>query len=164
MPNRGRINAPGNYQPGWYPGGVDFGAGVVSLSPGIYVFGPPGLQIRDTGTVRGARVMVFLDAGASLKMSGTSPGLDLEAPPADVYLGIAIFQHRGTALPCLVSGEGTFRVRGTVYLANARLDMAGAVDREIGRVVAESMVLKGSSVYTVTGIGHPRRARTSFLK
>jgi Flp pilus assembly protein TadG len=164
MPNRGRIQKAGNYQPGWYPAGLDFDSGVAQLAPGIYVFGAPGIQLHGTALLQGERVMLFVDMGGRLTLSGTGPGIDLTAPPGETYEGVAIFQHRGNSATSIVGPDALVNVGGTVYLAGARLEMDGVSDRTIGRIVAESLVLKGSSTYTVTGIGHPPPGvRSCFL-
>ena len=155
MPDHGSIAGPGTYDPGYYPGGVDFNDGVAQLNPGIYVFGPPGVNVHGDAMLVGDGVMLFIDEGAKFTISGNMPGLDIGAPTSGVYEGISVFQHRANTLPCEVSGGGTFQVGGTMYLANGHLEMDGNVDRHIGRIVIWTQLLRGNGRYFITGEGPP---------
>ena len=164
MPNRGSITAAGTYDPGWYPGGIDFNGGTAHLEPGVYVLGPPGINVHGSALLEGDGVMLFLDLGAQMTISGTSPGLDIGGPTSGTYEGVVVFQHRANALACDISGTGLFEVRGTLYLAAGGISMDGNVDREVGRIIVDRLQLRGTADYTITGIGHPPQGpKSSFL-
>ncbi len=164
MPNRGRINHAGNFSPGWYPGGVDFDTGTAHLVAGIYVFGAQGITLRGSALLEGDRVMLFIDQGARVSVTGNTAGLVLSPPPSDTYEGVVLFQHRTNSLACTLTGNGTLELKGTLYLPGALLEMDGTVPRKLGRVIVDRLLIRGQSSYLVTGIGHPPQGpKTSFL-
>jgi Flp pilus assembly protein TadG len=155
MPIRGGITSGGTYQPGYYPQGINFNKSVANLNPGIYVLGPPGVNLQGSALVRGEDVMLFLALGAKLTISGNSAGMDLSAPDAGTYQGITVFQHRQNSLAAEVSGGGLFDLRGTMYLKAGHLEMDGNVDRRIGRIIVNTQLLRGNGRYIITGEGLP---------
>jgi hypothetical protein len=165
MLNRGSIRGAGNYLPGWYPGGIDFNSGTARLGPGIYYLGSPGINLNGSALLQGDGVMLFLDNGSvEMRISGTSPGIDVSGPTSGSYEGVVVFQHRLNGSACDISGGGLFDVRGTMYLAKGSISMDGNVDREVGRIVVNSLQLRGTAKYTITGIGHPPGGpKSSFL-
>jgi hypothetical protein len=91
-------------------------------------------------------------------------GIDVSGPTSGTYEGVVLFQHRSNPRACDISGGGLFDVRGTMYLARGSISMDGNVDREVGRIVVNSLQLRGTARYTITGIGHPPSGpKSSFL-
>jgi Flp pilus assembly protein TadG len=155
MTNRGGILGPGTYEPGYYPLGIAFNNGEAFLNPGVYVIGPPGIDLQGDGIIRGEEIMLFLDLGAKISISGNAPGLDISAPSSGTYHGISVFQHRQNTLAAEISGGGLFDVRGTMYQKTAHLEMDGNVDRRIGRIIINTQLLRGDGRYNITGEGPP---------
>lgn len=155
MTDYGSITSSGNYDPGNYPGGVDFNGGVAFLNPGVYVFGGDGLNLHGDALIQGNEVMLFLEVGARVVTSGTGSGIDISAPSSGVYEGVAIFAHRDSWLDFDISGSGVFDVRGTMYMKRGHLEMDGNVDRRIGRIIINSQLLRGNGRYIITGEGPP---------
>ncbi len=155
MTDYGSIQSAGTYQPGFYPGGIDFNGGTARLNPGVYYLGPPGINLNGDALLQGDGVMLYLARGGQVRISGNSPGIDVSGPSSGTYQGVVVFQHRLNTLPTDISGGGLFDVRGTIYMAGAALSMDGNVDREVGRIIVSSQQLRGTADYTITGIGHP---------
>lgn len=156
MIDQGAITGPGLYQPGYYPGGIDFNGGSAVLAPGEYVIGAPiGIDLHGSALIEGDEVMLFLELGARVVTSGNDSGLDISAPSSGVYEGVAVFAHRESALDFDISGTGVFDVRGTMYMAKGHLSMDGVVDRRIGRIVIYTQQLRGNGSYRITGEGPP---------
>lgn len=164
MTDYGSITSPGTYQPGYYPGGVDFNDGVAYLTPGVYVFGSQGIEVHGDGLLQGEEVMLFLQLGARVVTSGNAPGIDISAPSSGVYEGVAVFAHRDSWLDFDISGGGLFDVRGTMYMASGHLEMDGNVDRRIGRIIINTQLLRGDGRYVITGEGPPDNLpKSAFL-
>ena len=156
MPDYGSITSSGTYDPGNYPGGVDFTDGVALLNPGIYVIGPPGIKLTADAQLRGNGVMLFIDQGANVKVAGQgTAGLDLSPPTSGTYEGIVFYQHRQNTNLCDIQGGGLFDMGGTMYLKNAELQMDGNVHREVGRIVVFRQLLRGTGTYLIPGYGPP---------
>jgi Flp pilus assembly protein TadG len=156
LPNYGTITGPGTYDPGWYPQGVDFNDGVAQLLPGIYVIGPPGIDLKGDAQMIGEGVMLFLDLGGKLKIAGTGDaGLDLSAPTSGLYEGVVFYQHRQNGTLCDIQGGGLFDLHGTMYLKTARLEMDGNVHRTVGRIVVFRQQIRGTATYDIPGWGPP---------
>lgn len=163
MPNLGGIRAPGVYDAGYYPTGLDCNDGVVFLNPGVYVFGPPGVEVHGDCVLQGSGVMLFVDMGARIVISGDAPGLDFTPPTAGLYRGISIFQHRDNTLACDISGSGLFNVPGTMYFKRGHLGMDGNVDRSVGRVITNTLLFRGNGRYTITGEGRDEGPMAAYL-
>ena len=120
---RSDIRTAATYNPGHYPGGCNLSGGVTTLSPGIYYLGPPGVDLTGDAVVQGEEVMLFLDQGAEIRISGSGAGLDISPPTSGVYEGISVFYHRANTTTCSISGGGVFDVDGTMYMKSAHLEM-----------------------------------------
>lgn len=156
LPNYDSITSAGTYDPGWYPNGIDFNSGVAMLNPGVYVIGPPGINLKADAQVVGNEVMLFVDLGAEVQIAGQGvAGLDLGAPTSGLWEGICVYQHRQNSNLCDIQGGGLFELRGTMYLKSAQVEMDGTVHREVGRFVVFRMLLRGNGTYNVPGIGPP---------
>lgn len=157
MTDYGAITGPGNYLPGYYPGGIDSSGGDIYLDPGVYVLGAPtGVNLNGDALVHAdGGVMLFLEQGAAFEIAGIGAGVEITAPASGTYEGVAIFGHRASTASFDISGSGTFRVRGAMYMAGGHLEMDGNVDRQIGRIIVNSLQFRGTGVYNITGEGPP---------
>ena len=155
MPDYGAITGPGTYDPGRYPGGIDFNNGQAILNPGVYVIGSD-IDLKADAQVIGTEVMLFLDVGGRLRIAGQSTaGLDLSAPTSGIYEGIVFYQHRQNSNLCDIQGGGLFDLHGTMYLKTAELEMDGNVHRTVGRIVVFRQLLRGTGSYAIPGYGPP---------
>ena len=155
MTDYGAILGPGDYLPGYYPGGVDFNNGTAELSPGVYYFDAHGIDVHADARLNGEGVMLFIGETGRIVISGNNPGFTVSGPTSGIYEGVAVFQHRSSAEPCDISGGGNFEVLGTMYLPAAHLSMDGNVIRRIGRIIVNTQELRGTAEYVITGEGHP---------
>ncbi len=163
MPTFTGILAAGDYSPGYYPKGASFNSGVAKLAPGVYVLGPPGIDLHGSAQIHGSNVMLFVDLGGQINTSGVDAGLLLSAPDSGVYAGIVIFQHRSNTKLCDISGTGVFDLRGTLYVAGAPLEMDGTPDRLVGRIIVWTQLLRGTGRYIITGEGIPTGPENPYL-
>ena len=152
--NRPPIQNGGNYQPGYYAGGIDMSNGTANLQPGLYVIGnqAPGHGIDLSGTARivGNGVMIFLQNGASLDSTGGS-GISITPPTTGTYAGISFFQARGNTGTASINGTGAWNFGGTIYLPAGRISMGGNVGRTIGRIITGRLDISGSGNYQIVG-------------
>jgi hypothetical protein len=155
MTDYGAILGPGTYNPGYYPGGVDFNNGVAQLNPGVYYFDAHGVDVHADAQLVGDGVMLFIGQSGRIVISGNNPGFVISAPTSGVYQGVSVFQHRAGTQPCDISGGGTFEIKGTLYLPAGHLSMDGTPIRRIGRIVVNTQELRGTAEYIITGEGHP---------
>jgi hypothetical protein len=153
MTNYGGILGPGTYNPGYYPGGVDFNNGTAQLNPGVYYF-KTGIDIHGSARVQGDGVMLFIAEGG-LTTSGSDPGLTLTPPTSGTYAGVAIFQHRSNTTTMNIGGGGLFDVRGTIYAAGAHISIDGNPGRRIGKIISRTLQMRGTGNYVISGEGHP---------
>ena len=117
--------------------------------------GPPGVELNGDGIIQGEEVTLFIADGGSIRISGNSPGFDLSAPTSGPYEGICIFFERTNTADCSISGSGLFDVRGAMYMAAAHLEMDGNVDRQVGRIVVNTLQFRGTGAVHHHGPGHP---------
>ena len=148
-----KVRTPGSLSPGYYPGGIDLNSGVTTLAPGIYYIGGVGIDLTGDAVLKGDEVMLYIEQGATLRTAGNASGLDLSAPSSGTYEGISIFYDRANTTTCSISGGGLFDLRGTMYLKSAHLEMDGNVDREVGRIIVDTIQFRGNGRYTITGRG-----------
>jgi len=157
MPDRGEIVAPGTYEPGFYPRGVDLSGGTVDLNPGIYVFGGQGhsrgIQLTGDAFLRGFGVLVYVQAGARIEITGSGAGLQLTPMSSGIYhdAGVTVFQGRTSTGGSRITGGGVFDVRGTYYVPNGLLEIGGDTTRRIGRIIVDELLLFGNSQFLITG-------------
>jgi Flp pilus assembly protein TadG len=155
------IDKSGTYTQGHYTG-IDFTDGVAQLQPGVYVIGPNGIKLTADAQVRGAGVMLFIEAGGGIQISGQgSAGLDISAPTSGTFKGIALYMSRKTGTAGFdgpkayanIQGGGLYDLKGTMYVKNAQIEMDGNVYRRVGSIVAFRQLVRGTAVYDITGEG-----------
>ena len=157
MPDRGQITAPGTYDPGYYPRGVDVSGGTITLNPGIYVFGGQGhsrgIQLTGDAFLRGLGVLVYMQAGARIEITGSGAGMQLAPMASGIYhdAGVTVFQGRTSTSGSRITGGGVFEVRGTYYVPNGLLEIGGDTTRRIGRIIVNELLLFGNSQFLITG-------------
>jgi hypothetical protein len=163
------ITQPGVYGPGYYAG-IDINTGVVQLKPGIYVIrgplggiGAKGLEVKGDALLSGTEVCIYLRDGAEMRTAGHG-SVDLTPPKTGPWQGVTIFLHRGIQGLADIHGLGRFKVEGTIYLADGRFDATGDVGREIGRLIAKTVEIRGDADIEFSGKGvYPAPREYVFL-
>jgi Flp pilus assembly protein TadG len=155
------IDKAGNYTQGHYTG-IDFTSGVAQLQPGIYIIGPSGIKLTADAQVIGTGVLLFVEAGGGIQISGQgSAGLDLSAPTSGLYKGVVFYMSRKTGTAGFdgpkafanIQGGGLYDLKGTMYVKNAQIEMDGNVFRRVGSIVAFRQLVRGTASYDITGEG-----------
>lgn len=157
---QGKITIGGTYSPGRYPRGIDMLGGTATLLPGEYSFGngggSKGIDLRGTALVTGDGVMLHIEQGARVDVSGGG-GMQLKPPASGVYQGVTLFHHRNniTSNAFRVRGGGQFDVAGTLYIPRGHLDLGGNPGKKIGRIVVNTLECIGNAGFTITGLNVP---------
>ncbi|HZM00859.1 MAG TPA: TadG family pilus assembly protein [Planctomycetota bacterium] len=148
----GAIVAPGNYHPGRYPGGLALTSdGAVTLEPGVYVLGGPGLILHGGASLSGQHVALLVDAGGIVDIRGHATAT-WSAPEGGPLEGVALFCHRdNTGLAASLGGDGVISIDGTVYVPAGTLRLAGGPDKTVGTLVAHRLEDSGTPSLTVLG-------------
>jgi Flp pilus assembly protein TadG len=153
-------------QPGIYKGGIRLtGASVVVMSPGVYIMQGGGFHVDGAATVTGLSTMVYNTTSTSYASGPISvAGLGkvvMTAPLSGTYQGLNFFQDRSLTQPVSISGVGLTTITGTVYAAQAPVNLTGsaAVGLDIlgGAYVASTMTVGGVGAVTINlGLNPPR--------
>lgn len=108
----------------------------------------------DSSTTGG--VMIFNSPANSaqsqgINISGNSAGtVNLKALDSSIYAGILFFQNRTAAQSMSVTGNGSFSLKGTFYLANALLQVTGNGTATIGsQYISRLLNMSGSGAVTI---------------
>jgi len=151
------------FSPGVYTSLSAGASGHVTLQSGTYVFTGGNFDVSGAATVTGSNVMMYFTcsgyttsslspcasdgaSGGGWTMSG-SGALTLSTPSSGVYSGLGIFYDRHNTNDISFTGntEPSF---GTMYAADAELDISGSSGTEAS-VVVNSVVLTGSTSLTI---------------
>ena len=73
------------------------------------------------------------------------------AIPSDIIVVISLFLHPSIGGKIDIQGLGSFRVDGTVYMPQGLFQAKGAATREVGRLIADTVDLRGDSRLILTG-------------
>ena len=164
------INASGTYSPGYYPAGLSLTATQqVTLNPGTYMFGPPGIELMGSSFVSAgnanpaicgdsfAGVTILIDEGASVKATGSGAGMALTAPKTGPLENIALMDHRANSGndQCRVTGGGALVVRGYLYCPTGEVVIGGGPGKAFGAVIADRLKNSGTTSFKITGCGIP---------
>lgn len=138
--------------PGYYSGGIsNGGSGSLTLNPGIYVLDGTGLSITGSGAFTALGVMVYVTGKGTVNLTGN--GLITMTPPdptvntftgATTYQGISIFQDSADTSPSKISGNGTSKLDGVVYLPTSALTLAGYGDTFGSQIIVNTLVISGN--------------------
>jgi Flp pilus assembly protein TadG len=157
--NNGAIDTTGTYDPGYYPEGLNVEAqDQVFLNPGYYMFGGGGVKLKGGSFVTGSGVVLLVDKGGELDVSGDAAGMQLTPPAApDFFKGATIFFHRQIvqANACKIGGGGLFQVQGIIYVPNSDVVLAGTPGKEIGAIIADEVTTAGTAGFYINGKGVP---------
>jgi Flp pilus assembly protein TadG len=152
--------------PGVYLGGINIsGTATVTLhansdgTPGIYYMqGSTGFQVSGSANVTTATgetggILIYNDWSASTDsiQLATSGTISLMPPASGPYLGLSLFQKRGTPLspapPLTLNGQGNFTLTGTVYAAHAAINLYGSSSTNVmaGQIIADTISVGGTA-------------------
>lgn len=128
MTSRGTINLSGSQtatlNPGLYNKISASGSSKINMNPGIYYVQSGGFNISGLSGATGEGVMIYMAGGGSFNISG-SGDVKLSAPTSGDYAGLLLFQDRTSNKAVYLSGGSEFVVKGTLYAANAHLNVSG---------------------------------------
>ena len=147
--NSGPINATAGsqtYGPGLYTEIKASGNGThLTLKPGVYIISGGGLSVTGSASITGNGVVIY-NAGTSYPNAGgtyggitlnTTGSVNLSAATTGTYAGILFFQARTNPSPIAISGGSSVSVNGTIYAADAPLNIGGSVQMDDAFVVGE---------------------------
>ncbi len=130
----GAINMSGTFSPGYYSGGIDISGGQnITLLPGIYILGGPGIRIKGNADLLAEGVMLYItpaservDIGGTGSVRITPPDPALYSyPGVDTYEYVSIFQSRLNTDNSTIIGTSLLDLQGTLYFPSASLDLGG---------------------------------------
>ncbi len=143
-----------NYGPGYYAGGITLTKGTLNLSPGVYVVGPPGLQVSG-GTLNATGVMFYVTTGTApntwgkVDLDGT---VNITPPTTGTYKDVSIFVDRATPYTQLMTliGNPNTAIRGTLYAPSIPLTLRGTTNLVVGnQVIAGTVDVRGTATFTI---------------
>jgi hypothetical protein len=163
LPNCGSINLKKGsltINPGIYSSLNVSGTGFLTLNPGIYVIQGGGLVVTGGGSVNGTGVLIY-NAGGGGSCGGDDSGgitlcgkgkFNLTAAVTGPYAGVVIFQARNNTRQIDLDGNASGGIGGTIYAANANLDMSGNTQLQASLIVG-TLTLKGDSALSQMAAG-----------
>jgi Flp pilus assembly protein TadG len=114
--------------PGVYNGGIAASANAnLTLNPGIYYMNGGGFSITGGAGITANGVMIYNapnNKNDVVTISGTGL-VNMTGPTSGIYQGISVFQDRTSSAPLSLSGSGNMNINGTVYGAQAILNLIG---------------------------------------
>jgi Flp pilus assembly protein TadG len=155
--------------PGVYTGGITVSGGSTAIlhansngTPGIYFLQGGGFNVSASSVQMAAGetggVMIYNDWSSNTSDLITVNGsgtLNINPPRSGIYLGISIFQKRGSLLsaapPVTISGSGSLDIRGTLYAAYAKLNLSGSSSADVlgGQIIADTLNISGGAVINI---------------
>jgi hypothetical protein len=154
--------------PGIYTSIVIAGNAVVTMSPGTYIILGGGMVVAGNASVTGNGVTIF-NAGSAYANDGVHPPTDggtfggitltgngsfsLTAPTSGPYNGVLIYQSRVNTRAIGIGGNATVNVNGTIYAANALLNLSGNGTLK-DTLVVNSLNVSGNIALSQTAFGY----------
>jgi hypothetical protein len=165
--SQGPLNVSGKItiNPGIYSSISVSGNGNLTMNPGIYVIAGGGFSVSGNGIVNGTGVLIY-NAGSSYPNAGgnfagitlsANAQVNLTAPTAGVYAGLAIFQSRDNAQPLNLSGNNASSIQGSVYAPAAALTMSGNAKLKDALIV-NTLTLSGNAIFNNVPLDTPTGA------
>jgi hypothetical protein len=156
----GAINLSGNAsQPisqGIYTSIQVSGNATLSMNPGIYIIKGGGLSVTGNASISGNGVFIY-NAGSNYPLSGGTFGgislggngnFSLTAPTSGTYAGILIFQSRQNTRALSFTGNAFQGTTGTIYAANALLNLSGNAQLRGNSLIVGTLNLTGNGSLT----------------
>lgn len=144
-------------QPGTYCGGIEVRTGAAAvLDPGVYVIRDGPFEARSHAAISGEGVTIYLSgAGGEVNLRSHS-SIELTAPTAGPYAGIAFAQATadGVGLTSTIAGGAAMTITGVVYLPGQFLDVGGGgdvgVNSQYFALIADTVKLHGNAEFRTT--------------
>lgn len=164
------IDKSGTFAPGYYSKGLTLSSAMkVTLQPGTYMFGPPGITLKGSSFVTAgnanpgqcadafAGVTILIDQGAKADVSGNGAGMAVTAPTSGPLANIAMFHHRANtgSSQSKITGGGAFVIRGYLYVPGGEAVIGGGPGKAIGGLVVDRLSNSGTTSFAITGCGIP---------
>jgi Flp pilus assembly protein TadG len=160
--NQTKATTPPPLDPGYYSGGITQTKGTLNLKPGVYVLGPPGLQVSG-GTFNAPGVMFYITTGTTPNSYGKidlDGNVNISPPTSGTYKDISIFVGRDTpyqsppnkkdSQATTLIGNPSTSISGTLYMPSVPLVIKGNVDLHVGnQVIAATVDIRGSAIFTI---------------
>jgi Flp pilus assembly protein TadG len=119
------VCAAGVCTPGLYTGGIDLGAGVWTLLPGLYYINGGGLSFHHGAIVTGNGVTIYnsgiVGTYGQFEIDQSATTVSLTAPSSGTYRAIVYFQDRNNTRTFSVK-QGTIAMNGLIYMKNAGIE------------------------------------------
>jgi len=147
--DRGEISGSGNFQPGYYSGGLRLSSSsdTVVLDPGVYILDGEGLHITG-GNIIAEGVMFYVVGDGDVRLSGN--GMTRITPPeSGVYEGVSIFQARDNTNTATIVGGSNMDLQGTYYFPSATLNLGGGGTSLGNQMIAYKMEINGNGIFNV---------------
>ncbi len=144
--------------PGYYSQGITVRAGAtLTLSPGIYVLGPPGLKVWANANLNAIGCMFFLTTGTNPNVYGTvdlggGGTVNISPPTSGTYAGITFFQDPKTPYTsgsASIIGDSLMNLQGTIYLPTINLNMQGNSTNFSNQIIVDTINVNGNGTMKV---------------
>jgi Flp pilus assembly protein TadG len=154
--NKKLNNGTHTISPGVYCGGLDVLAhAIVTMEPGLYIMKNGPLTLHAWSEIHGFGVTTYFYGTNSVLDHYSGSLIDLTAPTAGDYAGIAMAQHFASSvgLTSSLAGGPGIRIVGSLYFPTQILDMKGGADyagvSPYMPLVADQIIMRGNSLITV---------------
>jgi hypothetical protein len=141
-------------QPGLYIGGISISSQPnITFASGIYYLQGGGLTMSGgSSSLTANGVMIYNGVGSSGstgKITISGGGTVVQSPlTSGTYYGMSIFQDRSSTQTITLSGGSGWNFTGTVYAADAHVDVSGGSDATMGsQYISDTLTLSGSSTF-----------------
>lgn len=125
-PTQPDVDQSGNVtiSPGYYPNGISRNGGTLTMLPGIYNIGGPGLDVQGNANLIAEGVLIHTVDNAALDFRGTG---DLTITPMEsgIYEGMSVFQSRSNTAANVIIGTAGWDLTGTFYIPEGHLQTGG---------------------------------------
>lgn len=156
------LTPPTGSGPFYYSGGISMNnsKSTLTLPPGVYVLGPPGLNITG-GNLSASGVMFYFTGVASGKKGIVTYGtvnltgngtITISPPTSGTYQGVTFFQDRSTpysAVSASINGTSTLNLTGTIYLPTIAFGMSGTSNNFANQIIADQITVSGNGTMQV---------------
>lgn len=136
--------------PGLYCSITISGDAVLTMNPGIYYIEGGNFDASGSAGVDAAEVLIYMDDG---NFSLTGNGVfDITAPTSGPYQGLMVFMDQSNVGSITISGNGVFNTTGTIYGAQAHLDLSGNGASMVlnAQVIVGTFDVSGNASMTIT--------------
>ncbi len=148
-------------EPGVYPNGIKIsGQSTVTMLPGIYylyggleITGKGGTDEEFSGSLVADGVLIYSDPGTQtsndIKIAGNG-AVTITPMTTGLYAGISIWQDRNADVAVSITGNANMTITGTIYAANAPVDINGNGAVTIGsQYISRTLTIGGNGAVNI---------------